>query len=430
MERKAVSGITLILLLIGTLGSVFYVGLARAGGTIYIRANGSIDPPDAPIEREGYLYTFTDNINDFIIVETDNIIVDGAGYTILGTGPIHYTKGIDLAGRKNVTLRNMSIEAFYYGIHLDSSSNNSIFGNNITNNEYGIRLDYSSNNSICRNNITTNNGGGIFLFYSSDNRVSGNNITTNSWEGIYLLYSSDNNISGNNVTNNEDGIILADSSNNSISGNTITANRAIGIFLGYSSINIIFRNDLVANGDGIHLIGSSGNLIYHNNFLNNTRQVYDLAWTNPGIQPSINTWDEGYPSGGNYWSDYSGVDKKSGTNQDRHGSDGIGDTPYVIDENNQDNYPLIRPFPSPLDPTRGLIETIKTWSLPKGTENRLTSKLYNAIHLLIMENENGAIQKLMNFIHQVDKLRGNKLINEQANYLTLEAQKIIKLIEG
>lgn len=391
MERKAASGITLILLLIGTLGSVFYVGLAKAGGTIYIRANGSIDPPDAPIEREGYLYTFTDNINDFIVVETDNIIVDGAGYTILGTGSFLYTKGVDLAGRKNVTLRNMSIEAFYYGIYLDSSSNNSVFGNNITNNEYGIRLDYSSNNSICRNNLTANNGGGIFLFYSSDNRVSGNNITTNSSEGIYLLYSSDNNISGNNVTNNEDGIILADSSINSISGNNITANRAIGIFLGYSSINIIFGNDLVANGDGIHLIGSSGNLIYHNNFLNNTRQVYDFSWDPPPVPPSINTWDEGYPSGGNYWSDYSGVDKKSGTNQDRHGSDGIGDTPYVIDENNQDNYPLIRPFPSPLDPTRGLIETIKTWSLPKGTENRLTSKLYNAIHLLIMENENGAI---------------------------------------
>jgi len=187
----------------------------------------------------------------------------------------------------------------------------------------------------------------------------------------------------------------------------------------------------VANRYGIFFLdGSLSNLIYYNNFLNNTRQVYDFSWDPPPVPPSRNTWDEGYPSGGNYWSDYSGVDKKSGTNQDRHGSDGIGDTPYVIDENNQDSYPLIRPFPSPLDLTRGLVEIIETSSLPEGTENRLTSKLYNAIHLLIMENENGAIQKLMNFIHQVDKLRGNKLTNEQANYLTLEAQKIINLIEG
>jgi len=94
----------------------------------------------------------------------------------------------------------------------------------------------------------------------------------------------------------------------------------------------------VANRYGIFFLdGSLSNLIYYNNFLNNTRQVYDFSWDPPPVPPSRNTWDEGYPSGGNYWSDYSGVDKKSGTNQDRHGSDGIGDTPYVIDENNQDN---------------------------------------------------------------------------------------------
>jgi len=155
-----------------------------------------------------------------------------------------------------------------------------------------------------------------------------------------------------------------------------------------------------------------------------------LAWTNPGIQPSRNTWDEEYPSGGNYWSDYSGVDKKSGANQDRHGSDGIGDTPCVIDKNNQDNYPLIRPFPSPLDPTRGLIETIKTSSLPEGTENSLTSKLHNAIHLLNKENKNGALHQLTGFIKQVEAVGDKKLTLELAEYLTSEAQIIIDLIEG
>jgi len=435
MKIKAVSRIILTLLLIGMLTLAFNIQPVKSDWTwtetIYIRADGSIDPDTAPISSvDNITYTFTDNIYDEIVVERDNIIVDGAGYTVLGTGAFLYTKGIDLAGRKNVTLRNMSIEGFYYGIYLEFSSNNSILGNNKTNNEYGIRLDHSTNNSISRNNITANNDGGIWLFYSSNNCVSGNDITENNWEGILLAYSFDNSISGNKVTNNYDGIILADSSINSISGNNITENKGAGIPIVSSSSNIIFGNDLVANRDGIHLLDSSDNLIYHNNFLNNTRQVYDLAWTNPGIQPSRNTWDWGYPSGGNYWSDYSGVDKKSGTNQDRHGSDGIGDTPYVIDENKQDNYPLIRPFPSPLDSTRELNETIKTWSLPKGTENKLTSKLYNAIHLLIMENENGAVQKLMNFIDQVDKLRGNKLTNEQADQLISEAQRIIDLIKG
>ena len=56
-----------------------------------------------------------------------------------------------------------------------------------------------------------------------------------------------------------------------------------------------------------------------------------------------NTWDNGYPSGGNYWSDYTGNDSFSGPNQDLPGSDGIGDTPYNITgytPNDQDRYPL------------------------------------------------------------------------------------------
>jgi len=58
-----------------------------------------------------------------------------------------------------------------------------------------------------------------------------------------------------------------------------------------------------------------------------------------------NFWDNGYPSGGNYWSDYNGTDLFSGPYQNETGSDGIGDTPYGIDENNQDRYPLMKPYP-------------------------------------------------------------------------------------
>jgi hypothetical protein len=63
----------------------------------------------------------------------------------------------------------------------------------------------------------------------------------------------------------------------------------------------------------------------------------------------INKWDDGYPSGGNYWSDdnwynYIFVDEKSGHYQDQLGSDGICDTPLFPDPSNteeSDNYPLM-----------------------------------------------------------------------------------------
>jgi len=89
---------------------------------------------------------------------------------------------------------------------------------------------------------------------------------------------------------------------------------------------------------GIGLSYSSNyNSIFHNSFVNNSIQVYSYS--------SVNIWDDGYPSGGNYWSDYAGLDAYRGSVQDQNGGDGIGDTPYVIDADNQDSYPLMKAFP-------------------------------------------------------------------------------------
>lgn len=90
------------------------------------------------------------------------------------------------------------------------------------------------------------------------------------------------------------------------------------------------------------MLGSSDNRFWHNN-INNPIQVRDV------FGGSMNLWDDDYPSGGNYWNDYSGVDQKSGLSQNITGSDGIGDTPYVLDANNQDNYPLMESYAGPHD---------------------------------------------------------------------------------
>jgi parallel beta-helix repeat protein len=252
-----------------------------------------------------------------------------------------------------------------YGIRLTYSSNNSISGNNITNNNGGIYLYSSSGNSISGNNITSNNYGGIWLYSSSNyNSISGSNITSNNDYGIRLTYSSNNSISGNNITNNYGGIRLTISSNyNSISGNNITGG-AYGVYLHQSSNNTISENNIknnsyegvylyqssnntfsgnnIANNGryGVWLYGSSSNTFYHNNIIDNAQQVVfsDVY---------ANVWDDGYPSGGNYWSDYSGVDFYSGSFQNETGSDGIGDTSYVMNEDNQDHYPLMQPYVVP-----------------------------------------------------------------------------------
>ena len=179
-------------------------------------------------------------------------------------------------------------------------------------------LQSSSSNNISGNNITQSAGlgDGIVLNSSSNNNISGNNIANNGY-GIGLGFFSNNNIfSGNNIANNEDGILLSISSN----------------------YNTIYGNNIIDNDYGITLHESSNSEIYHNNFIGNTQQVY--------VRTSgyANFWDDGYPSGGNYWSDYPDVDLLGGPYQNETGSDGIGDTAHVIDANNTDNYPLMGMF--------------------------------------------------------------------------------------
>ena len=95
----------------------------------------------------------------------------------------------------------------------------------------------------------------------------------------------------------------------------------------------------VSNAVGASL-GDSGNMIFHNSFANNTADQV-------GTAGSANIWDDGYPSGGNHWSNYNGTDFYSGPYQNETGSDGIGDTPYVMDANNLDNYPLMNSWSPP-----------------------------------------------------------------------------------
>ena len=134
------------------------------------------------------------------------------------------------------------------------------------------------------------------------------------------------------------GIYIADSNTNNIVNNTVT-NTQYGINLSNSTSNTIFGNTMIENDVGIQFLEDySGNsTIYHNSFINNGWQFSDLAASN-------NTWDNGYPSGGNYWSDHNPPDIYSGPHQNETGRDKIGDIPYVIDENNTDRYPLIYPY--------------------------------------------------------------------------------------
>jgi parallel beta-helix repeat protein len=273
--------------------------------------------------------------------------------------------GIYLYGSSNNVTGNNITKNNCYGIELEFSSYNTVSGNSITNNLAGIGFYCSSYNTISGNSIT-NIASGIDLYSSSYNTISGNSVTANYWGGIELYSSSYNTVSGNMFTN--DGLYVFDSYGNDVEGNLVngkplvylegktgvTVNNAgqvilvdcsgiqvenlnlssatVGVELWLTNGSRITGNNVTNNCYGIELEFSSNNFIYHNNFINNTCQAYSVD--------SPNTWDNGYPSGGNYWSDY----QTRYPNAAEIDSSGIWNTPYVIYADNTDRYPLMSPY--------------------------------------------------------------------------------------
>ena len=283
--------------------------------------------------------------------------------------PVHYWKDmvggtippgagqVILANCSNVAVENQNVSNGNVGILLGFSANNTIANNTATSNTtlssppvaydferfMGIML-FSSSNNIMTNNRLSGNLIGIFLSSSTDVILSTNNISNN-YYGIRLEYSGNATIVRNVLFGSiGDGIYFFRSSDITIAENNVSNNGNVppptwllaGIHSDLSTNATIIGNDVSRNRYGIYLYYSTDITVHHNNVVNNMVQAGDDGGNG-------NSWDDGYPSGGNFWSDYAGIDELRGPNQDRWGSDGIGDTPYAIDADSQDRYPLVYP---------------------------------------------------------------------------------------
>ena len=262
---KKTATFAFVLLLLSTVTTCFdSVSPAQVEPRIRILPDGSLDTANVPIQRNGDVYTFTDDVCAQLVVDRDNIVIDGAGYILYGTyngtrtdswvvgqGPdqeyddtMPWSIGVDLAtkDRHDLTIKNLNIKNFYIGTYL-YTSNNIITGCAVSDNIVGILLSGDSN--IITSNYIARNEQGIFF--------------------------------GVNTPGDE-------------------------------PLNIVLT---------------------HNSFVDNDVQFSGCFCEGYNTTEAVHTWDDGKQ--GNYWSDYNGTDADG---------DGVGDTPYVIDVQNQDRYPL------------------------------------------------------------------------------------------
>jgi parallel beta-helix repeat protein len=243
-------------------------------------------------------------------------------------------------------------------------------------NSYSIILVDTTNSVVCDNIITAGNGIRIMNNRSNASNVSvlRNYLTTGMQSGINTTIAS-NTFVNKGIMPGSDAVIAY----NNFTECDIAVNMQ-----GYR--NVVRNNNFQNNQVAIHIFGGGNNQIYHNNFLDNSKQVDEqhsdvTQWPLDTYYTSFNnTWNQPYPSGGNYWSDYTGNDLNK---------DGIGDKPYHIIENYTDQYPLIQTTNTIQPATENLLPTEKEQIQtsnptekpnPSATNNLPVSDEYNEIN--------------------------------------------------
>ncbi len=239
-----------------------------------------------------------------------------------------YSRNLGLSEVSNSTIRNSVFKSEVLpgetAIWLSICVDNVIDNNTLVWGQYGVHLQSNDfRNIISNNTMYRNNFGVLSELGSNNNTIINNTIDDTQYVGIQLGGSADDCVIKFNTINN-----------------TWRSSGGYGIYISDSSRNLLLGNTVQNTGDyGICIAGSSeNNTIYHNNFFNNTHHAYD--------DTDSNFWNASYPTGGNYWDNYTGMDEYSGPAQSTPGSDLIGDTPYTwIDGGTlNDSYPLVEPF--------------------------------------------------------------------------------------
>lgn len=255
-----------------------------------------------------------------VVNKSVSLVGENASTTIIdgGSSGTVVTVVANNATIAGFTIRNSGWGWTRNGVYVHYANYTEIRNNLLIHNCHNIRLNYSYGSHV-EGNVIQGDGYGIRLIHSVG-CVARNNSVYGCIGGVHLEYATNCTVKENYFAENSQGIRLySPCTYNKIVANVAYNNSYEGMIEAMPQNTTFFSN-----------------VFFHNNFINNT---------NPFIyKVSGNIWDDGYPSGGNYWSDYVGFDQKGGPYQNITGTDGIGDTPYTIDEQTEDQYPLIEPI--------------------------------------------------------------------------------------
>jgi len=343
-KRKAKFTLVISLILLSNLYLIFSQAIfcSENGGKYVYNVNTGLyydsiqEAINAPETKENHTIIISPGVyhENIVINKSISLIGKNREETILsgnGTDPIIKVLS------NNVVIKNFTVKnSETHGIYLHSNST-SIADITIENCHIGVVLFQSHENRISQI-IARNSSIGILLDYSTTNRIQ-SNIIEGCTTGIRLGACSQNNIvEKNQIESCVNAIELGNQANYNIFVSNYIKRNTNGVYFQLSKNCTFIGNVFVRNIQGINIfLAASNHTFLYNSFFFNENDVKSFFNV-------TNIWNMEYPFGGNFWSNYNGIDRLSGVNQNETGSDGIGDIPYILDKNNVDKYPLVGSF--------------------------------------------------------------------------------------
>jgi len=397
--------IGIVILFFGAIGMTILSGNVFAlavGNTIYVDDDNIVGPWDGTISNpyqyiqdginaasnDDTVYVFEGTYDENIVVNKSVTLKGDAKPVIEGLGGT----GIEITVN-NVTVDGFKIMCSDHGIYTNASGFSTvgdidIIDNLISNSNVGMNLTDLENATI-RNNVIQNCSYGIYLQNSANNHIYHNNFINNTIQVKMSTFGNEKvgtpEIKINHVIRASRFLLTEDADTESITvyihnHGSYTHPLTVGIYdsnfhlIAQKSITVLenyigfitvpleasllggqeYWLAMWSNVEGMHVAYDAGDT----NQTSYKNMLYEFDLPDPLIPDGYenivhtiyctfnysNTWDNGYPSGGNYWSDYNCTDIYKGPDQNITGSDLRGDAPYTINSNNIDHYPLTVPY--------------------------------------------------------------------------------------
>jgi len=298
MNKKIM--VIVIILAVAVLLALFYVTYNSRSGNVMnldtgMTYKGIQEAIDANDTKDGHtlliypgIYHESVRVNKRLTIKgqyRDEVFVEAGNNSVI----------IILVQADYSTVANLTVQGNTFGIWCRNVKGCIVSGNRVIDCTTGIRLDSYDLSKPSESGCV----------------VKGNEVLNGTLRGIHLYGAYNNTVIDNFIQDTRD-----------VNG----AYAAIDVEL--SRNNTLVHNQLKNNDCGVWLnLGALNTTIYHNNFISNSLQV-SLKYNEGGSA----SWDNGYPSGGNYWSDYTGTDADHND---------IGDIPYRVGEKDLDRYPLM-----------------------------------------------------------------------------------------